>query len=135
VTFQLNEGWGKYCRIPLLLKEKGLGVEALFLILSLLPLTSPVNYRKFGSKHQVMRKLILFCMCSLGFVILSPAQQLNNTAWKGMLNTFTDTVTMVFSGGFVNTSSTGIQVISKYLISGDPISIRDVGGANVCGFA
>jgi hypothetical protein len=64
----------------------------------------------------------------------SPAQSIQNTAWKAFYRPLTDTITLYFltdSSSLI--SSTGARLLlSTFKISGDRITFKDNGGINAC---
>ncbi|MHC1777732.1 MAG: T9SS type A sorting domain-containing protein [Lentimicrobium sp.] len=80
-----------------------------------------------------MKKKLLFCLFSIGFTLLTHAQQLQFSNWTRFDTYFNDTVFQHFSKNTcTNSTSEGLLVSSTYTEEGNVFTIQDVSGPAAC---
>jgi hypothetical protein len=85
---------------------------------------------------KVMKKILLFCLFSIGFLMLTHAQQLQFSTWTRFDSFVNDTVFLHFASQTSSYSSPdGTLVSSNYTEEGDTITIQDVSGPQHCSYS
>jgi hypothetical protein len=80
-----------------------------------------------------MKKNLLFCFFSIGFTLLTHAQQLQYSTWTRFDTYFNDTVFQHFNlNTCTNSSPDGLLVSSTYTEVGNVFTIQDVTGPYAC---
>jgi hypothetical protein len=80
-----------------------------------------------------MKKNLLFCFLSIGFTMLTHAQQLQYSTWTRFDTYFNDTVFQHFNlNTCTNSSPDGLLVSSNYTEEGNVFTIQDVFGPYAC---
>ncbi len=91
------------------------------------------SHSRFTQNPKAMKKILLFCVFSIGFSILTQAQQLQYSTWTRIAMYFNEQVFQhVNLDSCTNSSPDGVLVSSTYTEEGNVFTIQDVTGPFAC---